>query len=322
VTDAPAAPPPRYEVRDIEASLGAPGWPLPGTLSVPKGAGKVPAVVLVHDVGPLDQDGAVDARRPFLDLARGLAPRGVAVLRYDKRTRAHGKRLAALEDLTVDDEVIDDALAAAAALRLRKDVDPARVYVLGHGVGGLLAPRVAEEDPLLTGLVLLAPAARSIARLVVDQTEYLMSLASAGQTQADADAKEILLAQLQHDAALTESDDLDEDEEPILGAPASYWIDLQGYDPVAATLALKPPRRVFVAQGGRDYQVTQADYGRWQKGLAGRARTHTKLYPALDHFFVAGEGKSTPDQYKHEGHVADELIADLAAWLTLPVGTA
>ena len=313
--DPAAAPAPRFEVRDIEASLGAPGWPLPGTLSVPRGAGRVPAVVLVHDAGPLDQDGTVEAQKPFRDLARGLAPRGVAVLRYDKRTRAHARRLAAIEDLTIDDEVVDDALAATAALRLRKDIDPARVYVLGHGVGGLIAPRIAEDDPELAGLVLLAPAARSIARLVVAQTEYLLSLAT---TPADADAQEIMLAQLEHDAALTESDDLDEDEDPILGAPASYWIDLQGYDPVATTLALTPARRIFVAQGGRDYQVTDVDFARWQKGLAGRKHARTKIYPALDHLFVAGEGKSTPDQYRQAGQMDDALLDDVATWLREP----
>jgi dienelactone hydrolase len=213
------SPTPAYEVRDVEASLGAPGWPLPGTLSLPRGVGaRVPAVVLVHDAGPLDQHGTVEARHPFRDLARGLAARGVAALRYDKRTRAHGKRLAAIEDLTVDDEVIDDALAAAAALRLRKDVDPDRIHIVGLGVGGYLAPRVAEEDPRLAGLVLLAPSARSIARLVVAQTEYLVSLAA---TPEEADAREVMLATLEHDAALTESEDLTDDDDPILGAPAS-----------------------------------------------------------------------------------------------------
>jgi len=273
----------------------------------------VAAVVLVHGSGPHDRDETVEACKPFRDLAAGLAARGIAVLRYDKRTKVHSRKVASIEDFTVDDEVVDDALAAVAALRMRKDVDPGRIFVLGHGLGAMVAPRIAGKDPGIAGLVLLAPPARSIATLVVEQTEYLVSLAG-----SEADAQWLVVAQLQHDAALTESEDLDEDDEPILGAPASYWVDLRGYDPVAAALKLSPPRPIFVAQGGRDYQVSGVDFARWQKGLAGRAHARTRLYPALNHLFVAGQGKSTPDEYRREGHVAEELIADVAAWIGDP----
>jgi uncharacterized protein len=301
----------RFEVRDVAATLGAPGWPLPGVLSLPKAApGRRPAVVLVHGLGPLDRDATVGAHKPFHALARGLAARGIAVLRYDKRTHVHAARVAELDDLTVDDEVLDDALAAIAALRLRKDVDPERIFVVGHGLGGMLAPRLAERDRRLAGLVLLAAPARSIARVLVEQTEYLVSLEG-----GDADAREVVLAQLEHDAALTESADLDEDDEPILGAPASYWVDLRGYDPVATVARLSPPRRVFAAQGGRDHQVGSEDFARWQKGLAGRAGSVARLYPRLNHLFVAGEGKSTPAEYLLPGELADELLDDVAAWI-------
>jgi alpha-beta hydrolase superfamily lysophospholipase len=270
----------------------------------------LPAVVLVHGLGPLDRDATVGANRPFRDLARGLAARGIATLRYDKRTQAHGKRIAELEDLTVDDEVLDDAFAAVAALRLRKDVDPERIFVLGHGLGGMLAPRLAARDRRVAGLVLLAAPARSVPTLLVEQTEYLVSLEG-----TDADAQELVLAQLQHDAALAESAALDDDDEPILGAPASYWVDLRGYDPVATAAALVPPRPAFVAQGGRDYQVGSEDFARWQRGLGGRAGVTVRLYPALNHLFVAGEGKSRPEEYLQAGHVAEELVADVAAWI-------
>jgi hypothetical protein len=78
---------------------------------------------------------------------------------------------------------------------------------------------------------------------------------------------------------------------------------------------LTPPRRVYVAQGGRDYQVTGVDFERWQKGLAGRPRTRTKLYPALDHLLAAGEGKSTPEDYRRAAAVDATLLDDLAAWI-------
>ena len=117
-------------------------YPLPGLLPLPDGAGPFPAVLLVHGSGPQDRDEAVGPNRPFRDLAVGLADLGVASLRYDKRTFAHGKRLAdALQGrLSVEEEVIRDALCAAALLRAEPLIRPDRVYLLGHSMGGMLAP--------------------------------------------------------------------------------------------------------------------------------------------------------------------------------------
>ena len=103
-------------------------YPLPGLLTLPDGAGPFPAVLLVHGSGPQDRDEAVGPNRPFRDLAVGLAALGVASLRYDKRTFAHGKRLAdALQGrLSVEEEVIRDALCAAALLRAEPLIRPDR----------------------------------------------------------------------------------------------------------------------------------------------------------------------------------------------------
>ena len=129
-------------------------YPLPGLLTLPDGAGPFPAVLLVHGSGPQDRDEAVGPNRPFRDLAVGLAALGVASLRYDKRTFAHGKRLTdALQGrLSVEEEVIRDALCAAALLRAEPLICPDRVYLLGHSMGGMLAPRIDAEGGACAGL--------------------------------------------------------------------------------------------------------------------------------------------------------------------------
>lgn len=139
-------------------------YPLPGLLTLPDGAGPFPAVLLVHGSGPQDRDEAVGPNRPFRDLAVGLADLGVASLRYDKRTFAHGKRLAdALQGcLSVEEEVIRDALCAAALLRAEALIRPDRVYLLGHSMGGMLAPRIDAEGGAFAGLIFWAGTPRTL----------------------------------------------------------------------------------------------------------------------------------------------------------------
>ena len=83
---------------ETEVTVGSAPWTLPGTLSMPKGNGPFPAVVLVAGSGPQDRDGTIGPNAPLRDLAWGLASNGIAVLRYDKRTKAHGTEMAAQVD--------------------------------------------------------------------------------------------------------------------------------------------------------------------------------------------------------------------------------
>ena len=118
---------------------------LPATLTYPAGVARAPGVVLVHGSGPNDRDETVGANKPFRDLAHGLAGRGIVVLRYDKRSKVAPLAFMG-RPFTVDEEVVDDALSAAALLRGLPEVDPSRVVVLGHSLGGTLAPRIGERD--------------------------------------------------------------------------------------------------------------------------------------------------------------------------------
>src|SRR5690606_29657538 len=111
--------------------------------------------------GPHDRDETVGPNKPFLDIARGLAAQGVAVLRYDKRTKARPQDYAD-GSVTIDSETTDDAVFAVAALREAPGIDPARVYVLGHSQGAMMAPRIAARSGHVAGLVLLAAPARPL----------------------------------------------------------------------------------------------------------------------------------------------------------------
>ena len=82
---------------------------------------------------------------------------------------------------------------------------------------------------------------------------------------------------------------------------------------VAAARELKQP--LLILQGGRDYQVTTVDFELWRKELAACDRATLRLYPKLNHLFIAGEGRSTPAEYGRLGRVAQEVIDDIAAWV-------
>ncbi|MBU4535817.1 MAG: alpha/beta fold hydrolase [Euryarchaeota archaeon] len=138
--------------REVEVTVGEGKWALPGTLSMPAGPGPFPGVVLVHGSGPNDQDETIGPNKIFKDLAWGLASHGIAVLRYHKRTFQHAKEFTAqeVEDMTVKEEVIDDALAAIHLLRHTEKIDPRRVFVSGHSLGATLAPRIGRSLKILS----------------------------------------------------------------------------------------------------------------------------------------------------------------------------
>jgi dienelactone hydrolase len=291
--------PDTFEERAV--TIGEGEWKLPGTLTVPKGAGPFPAVVLVHGSGPNDRDEAVGGVRVFKDLAEGLASRGIAVLRYDKRTKVYGPRVAALKNFTVADETVDDAAKAAALLRTQKEVDPAKVYVLGHSLGGYVAPRIADEDGKLAGLIVMAGNVRPMEDLVIEQLQWL----SAQQSAID-QAKAV-------QAKVKKLEPGDEDSPAVMGAPPTYWLDLKGYNPAEKAKSLGLP--MLILQGERDYQVTMTDFGLWKQALGSAKGVTLKSYPALNHLFVAGEGKSLPAEYNKPGHVSADVVNDIAGFI-------
>ncbi|MDH7489980.1 MAG: alpha/beta fold hydrolase [Anaerolineae bacterium] len=292
----------------MDVSLADGDCPLPATLTMPKGAGPFPAVVLVHGSGPNDRDETIGPNKPFKDLAWGLATRGIAVLRYEKRTKqSPGQMIASMPTLTVNEEVVNDALAATEYLRGVSSIDPKRVFVLGHSLGGTVAPRIAARDPRLAGLILLAASNRNLADLMLEQSEYLASLDGTVAAE-EARALDELRQQVERVKAL----DFKEGE-VILGAGKAYWADILAYDPVATAQSLAVP--MLILQGERDYQVTMADFAAWKAGLADRPGVQFKSYPSLNHLFMAGSGHPNPAEYNVAGNVAREVVDDIASWI-------
>jgi fermentation-respiration switch protein FrsA (DUF1100 family) len=297
-------------VREREVIIPGPVQ-LEGTLTLPAGDGPFPALVIVHGSGAGDRDGTLGPNKPYRDLAQGLAQRGVAVLRYEKRSRAQPMWFLN-RGFTVRDEVIEDAVAALALLREQPEVDASRTFLAGHSLGGILAPRIAATDGKLAGFVMVAGAwVTPLPQLMLKQLDYIASVSSSADSARVMSQRSAIGAMVDRIEKLTPADSAS--TTLLMGAPAAYWLDLRGYDPVAALLDRSEP--VLLIQGGRDYQVTPAMLDEFLGRLGKRENTTIRRYPSLNHLLIAGEGVPRPAEYATAGNVSEEVIADVANWV-------
>lgn len=317
----PVPPPwtaPDYAGREALAERGVKVGQAPhaldGLLTIPSQPSGF-AVVLVHGSGPQDEDASVGPRgagnKMFKDLAWGLATRGIAVLRYPKRTWAHPDQFEGAA-FTLDDEVTHDACLAVREAAEQSGVPADHVFVVAHSLGAAMAPRIASACPSLGGLVMMAGPSRSLDKVLFDQFQYLLALAAKSRSEIAAEMDE-LLAGFTSAIALVGAP---EEQVSFSGmrAPRSYWVDVTGYDP-AQWMTRAPKVPVLVLQGGRDYQVRTSEFEAWKRILRNHPSAAFRLYPSLNHAFMSGEGVPTPADYGRPGHVDREVIADIAEWI-------
>ncbi len=294
----------KFTERPVKVTCGA--FSLDGTLTLPVAEGPHRAVVLVHGSGPHDQDETIFLNKPFRDLAWGLATKGVAVLRYEKRTRKYGPQMDPTT-VDIDSETADDAIAAAQLLMARPDIQADHVYIVGHSLGASAAPYIASKERRIAGIVLLGAAARPIYELVADQIPYLARIDGTVTPDEQKSIDETLAMVSKLRSGKIEPGDT------LLGAPAQYWKALDRMDAVG--FARKCTKPMLILQGGRDYQVTDKEFEIWREQLRDHKNVTLRRYEKLDHLFHAGEGKSGPDDYRRKGYVDPVVIADIAAWV-------
>ncbi|NDV81214.1 alpha/beta fold hydrolase [Bacteroides sp. 51] len=297
----------KMEEKPIEVVCGK--FRLPGTLTLPKGMNNVPVTILVHGSGPQDRDETIGPNKPFRDLAWGLAGRGIASIRYDKRTKVYGAGYAEGGG-TYDEETVDDALAAVELAKTIKTLDAKQIYIIGHSLGAMLAPRMAEQSKDLAGIIMMAGNARPFEELLPEQIAYIASLQdSSPETKKQIEELKVQVANVKK----LGTDGFDENTPLPMNIPRSYWEFSNSYKQVEVAKKLSLP--ILILQGERDYQVTMEDFGLWRFGLFRNPNVAFKSYPQLNHLFHEGSGKATPFEYNKEAYMPKYVLDDIAGWI-------
>lgn len=299
--------------------LGANDVELEAIISFPMDGKPVAGVIFLGDSGPTDKDSTLGPNKPLKDLAWGLATNNIAVCRWDKPGAEKSSKLSS-EDITLSKEYLPYASAVVEAVRKRLDATgdaaPIPIFVVGHGLGAIIAPMLATSVPSIKGLVLLSAGGGKIYDSALRQINYLVSIEHDPPfaTQEFATALETQVETIKS----PEFSPNTSTEELPFGAPASYWLSVKEYDQVATAAKLDIP--IAILQPGRDYQVTvEDDLEKWKVGLekGGKKDVTFKIYEGLNHLLIAdgGEGQATPDAYAKEGYVDESVVEDICAWI-------
>jgi pimeloyl-ACP methyl ester carboxylesterase len=302
--------PPTTDGREKAIEVKGPAGSLPGIVLVPKSETPVPAVVFLSGSGPNDKDETIGPNKPFADLARGLGDRGIASMRIDKRFHAI-KDKAKIADVTLKDEYYDDAAVALALLAAHPGIDPARIFVLGHSEGAMIAPKVAAAFPATRGIVMMAPGVRPIDVMLIDQMEFGAKLTGRSADEVAEQTMELTATF----AAIR--DPSKKDTPPFMGAPASYWREVIALDVPKMVRESKLP--ILVLQGDQDIQVRKGADFELLRSRAGddSGRVTYRSFTGLNHLFMKVERESTGAEYGIPGHVDPAVISVIADWILL-----
>lgn len=298
---------------DVDASIPASGFNIAGTLTMPKGEGRLrhPTVVLVGGSGPVDRDETVAGIPIFAQLAGALAERGFMVLRYDKR--GVGQSGGRIETVTLEDYA-DDVRAIIKWLGKRDDVDPRRMSVVGHSEGGSVAMIAAAKEKKIASIVLVAATGSTGADLVLEQQRHQLDLMKVPDTERQ---QKIDLQQKVQAAVISEKGWDGVPEEVRRQADTAWFKSLLQFDPARVMPQIKQP--ILIVQGDLDTQVPPhhaeqlAELARKRKKATPIETVHL---PGVNHLLVkATTGEVQEYAELTEKTITPDVATTIADWL-------
>ncbi|HWL25509.1 MAG TPA: alpha/beta fold hydrolase [Ureibacillus sp.] len=291
-------------------------FPLNGMLTIPDEADKkYSAVVLVHGSGPSNMDAKVGNNNFFKDLAEGLTEKGLAVLRYDKRTYVHGKVMKNDPSMSVKEETIEDAIIAANLLREDSRIDPNKIYIIGHSFGGMLAPRIDAEGGNFAGIIIMAGSPRKLEEIMMSQNMDLLN--SLNKFLRWIAKKQIAAFSKKFDNLYQMTDDEAKSTKLLPGIRAYYFKEMGDHPASDYLTHLEKP--ILIVLGEKDVQANvQDDFEGYRKLIKENGNATFKLYPNLNHLFmlaIYGNILKIKKEYATPQHVDQQVIDDIAEWV-------
>ncbi len=289
-----------YYEEDTTVVSDSTNYVLKAKVTLPKTEKLVPAVVMVHGSGPQDMDETTRELKLFKDLAIQLAKVGIASIRYDKRTYTYLEEFAANIYGTIKDEIIDDALGAVSIIKDYPEIDVNNIYILGHSLGGQLAPLLANKSNDVKGVVMLAGTYKHLIDVYMEQLleydkptydkiypyyNFFRNAKTVGEGQENA---------------------------YFIGAPLTYWVYYNKIDIIAETRVCARLKPMLLLQGGQDLQVKADTLKGYEDEIKDIAKSaEFKLYDDLNHMFVNGVGETIETAYTVKKDVPKYVIDDI-----------
>jgi uncharacterized protein len=328
-----------YDEQDVSYRNEKDNIKIAGTLTVPRGGGKYPAVLLITGSGPQDRNETIAGHRPFLVLADHLTRNGIAVLRVDDRGTG-GTDLGSLS--VTSENFAEDVLAGVNFLKQRKEIDPKMIGLVGHSEGGMIAPMVAARSNDVAFIVLLAGPGQRGEDVIYAQTELIQKVQG---THVDVSRHTIALLKKVNSIAKTETDakrieqrvneeiaaydrtltDLQKQLfEPAAASikAAMHFYKLPWYryfitfDPVPVLKNVKVP--VLALNGELDLQVPYKEnldlIGAGLKA-GGNNDVTIKAFPKLNHLFQTAQTGLISEYGKIEETMSPEVLKTVSNWI-------
>ena len=297
-------------IEEREVRFGIKDWELEGLLTLPVDHSEYPLVIIVGGSGPTDMNGTVGPNTPYKDIAQGLASKGVAVLRYNKRTAQYASKInEAMSEIKnmVEFEYVEDifeALEYAAAIE-----EVTAIFLAGHSLGGTIVPKIAAESERVDGLILLAPGVRRLAQISIDQNKYAKEHLGISDEQIE---------QVIQFFSMILNHELDENYPIQAGLTAEYYYEMDNYSPIDDLSEFKKP--VLVLQGEEDFQATmEGDFLPLKNRYNDDSHFTFISLDGINHLFMKVEKGvfHWTDEYNIPGFVDKRVIDQLSQWIHL-----
>ncbi len=278
---------------------------LKGVVTLPKNAENYPVAVLVQGSGASDYNETIGANKPFKEIAHYLAQNGIASVRINKRY--FQKPELPQENITIYGEYMDDIYAAIDYSKQNISRD---VFVVGHSLGAMSAPKIARDNNA-TGVVMLAGTINGLEDVVYEQNMATLETMDEYSKKEKDKIRQAIMDGVAAVKALKPGD-----TDPVLGIPASYWLSLK--DLKAEEYLNNTQLPVLVMQGTADFQVSyEDDYQKMERLFGGKDNFVFKEYDGLNHIFMPQSKPGVIDvsEYREENHIPEYVLKDIAEFI-------